>query len=54
MADSKTSLEVVKKALRQEAKLGQILISQTSLTEEQLREALQIPERSGEAVSVRS
>ena len=37
----KSTLELVKQALQQETKIGQILLAQTSLTQEQLREALQ-------------
>jgi len=43
----KTSTELVKQALKGEAKIGQILISQTSLTEDQLREALAIQKEKG-------
>ncbi len=39
--------EQVKKAFRKNVKLGQILLSQTSLTEEQLREALKIQKEKG-------
>jgi general secretion pathway protein E len=38
---AKTSAQLVKNALRQETKLGQILLQQTSLKEEQLRDALE-------------
>lgn len=41
------SSEVAKKALRQETKIGQILLSQTSLTEAQLTEALHIQKEKG-------
>jgi general secretion pathway protein E len=41
------ALELVKKALKTEAKIGQILLSQTSLTEDQLREALTIQKEKG-------
>lgn len=39
--------EIVKKALRQEIKIGQILLSQTSLSEDQLKEALSIQKEKG-------
>jgi general secretion pathway protein E len=39
--------DIIKKAMRQEAKIGQILLSQTSLTEVQLREALAIQKEKG-------
>jgi len=47
VSTEKTALEIVKKALRQETKLGQILLSQTSLSEDQLREALAIQKEKG-------
>lgn len=39
--------EIVKKALRQEMKIGQILLSQTSLSEVQLKEALELQKTKG-------
>ncbi len=42
-----TATDIVKKALKQELKLGQILLSQTSLSEVQLREALTIQKDRG-------
>jgi general secretion pathway protein E len=39
--------DIIKKALRQETKIGQILLSQTSLTEPQLREALAVQKEKG-------
>ncbi len=42
-----SAIDIVKKALKQEAKIGQILLSQTSLTETQLREALAIQKEKG-------
>lgn len=51
MADStdvtKTNVSLVQRAMKQEAKIGQILLSQTSLTEAQLKEALQIQKEKG-------
>lgn len=43
----KSSLELSRQALRQETKIGQILLAQTSLTEEQLREALKFQKEKG-------
>lgn len=43
----KTSTDIAKKALSQQAKIGEILLSQTSLTEAQLREALAIQKEKG-------
>ncbi len=40
-------VSLVQRALKQEAKIGQILLSQTSLTEAQLKEALQIQKDKG-------
>lgn len=42
-----TNQALVKKALKQDSKIGQILISQTSLTEEQLKSALEIQKEKG-------
>jgi general secretion pathway protein E len=42
-----SSREIVKKALRTESKIGQILLTQTSLTESQLKEALSIQNEKG-------
>jgi general secretion pathway protein E len=39
--------ELIQKALRQESKIGQILLTHTSLNETQLREALQIQKDKG-------
>lgn len=39
--------EIIKRAMKQETKLGQILLSQTSLNEAQLREALTIQKEKG-------
>ena len=39
--------EIIKRAMKQETKLGQILLTQTSLKEEQLREALTIQQEKG-------
>ena len=51
MADStdvtKPTVSLVQRAMKQEAKIGQILLSQTSLTEAQLKEALQIQKDKG-------
>jgi general secretion pathway protein E len=44
---SKSVSEAVKKVFRQESKLGQILLSQTSLTETQLLEALKVQNEKG-------
>jgi general secretion pathway protein E len=44
---SKSATEVIRKVLKQETKIGQILLSQTSLTEAQLREALAIQKEKG-------
>jgi len=44
---AKNSSNLVKQALRQETKLGQILLSQTSLKEEQLRDALEFQKAKG-------
>ncbi|MBI4402708.1 MAG: type II secretion system ATPase GspE [Deltaproteobacteria bacterium] len=41
------SSEILKKALRRDIKIGEILLSQTSLTEAQLKEALQIQKEKG-------
>jgi general secretion pathway protein E len=43
----KTSTEIIKAALKQELKIGEILLSQTSLNETQLREALNIQKEKG-------
>ncbi len=43
----KNATEVINRVLRQENKIGQILLSQTSLTEDQLREALNIQKEKG-------
>lgn len=42
-----TASQVAKQALLQETKIGQILLSQTSLTENQLKEALEIQKEKG-------
>lgn len=42
-----STADIVKKALGQELKLGQILLTKTSLTEQQLREALAIQKEKG-------
>ncbi len=51
MADStdvtKPAVSLIQRAMKQEAKIGQILLSQTSLTEAQLKEALQIQKEKG-------
>jgi len=51
MADNtgiiKPPVSLVQRAMKQEAKIGQILLSQTSLTEAQLKEALQIQKEKG-------
>ena len=44
---TKNATDIVKKALNQDAKIGQILLSQTSLTEAQLRDALAIQKEKG-------
>jgi general secretion pathway protein E len=44
---AKSTAEIVKRLARQESKIGQILLSQTSLTENQLREALAIQKEKG-------
>ena len=44
---TKTNVSLVQRALKQEAKIGQILLTQTSLTEAQLKEALQIQKEKG-------
>ena len=44
---TKEGAEAYKKAFRAELKIGQILLSQTSLTEEQLREALEHQKEKG-------
>jgi len=44
---TKPPVSLVQRALKQEAKIGQILLSQTSLTEAQLKEALQIQKEKG-------
>lgn len=44
---TKGTSEIVKNALRQEMKIGQILLSQTSLSETQLKEALEIQKQKG-------
>ena len=44
---NKGASDVVRKALKQEMKIGEILLSQTSLTEPQLREALAIQKEKG-------
>ncbi len=43
----KNATEIINRVLRQENKIGQILLSQTSLTEAQLREALAIQKEKG-------
>ncbi len=45
---TKSAAEIVKEALKQELKIGQILLTKTSLTEAQLREALAIQKEKGE------
>lgn len=47
MSPTKPSTDIAKQALRQETKIGEILLSQTSLTEAQLREALAIQKEKG-------
>ena len=44
---TRSASEIVRKAMKQEMKLGQILISQTSLTEAQLRDCLTIQREKG-------
>lgn len=44
---TKSATDIVKQAMKQETKIGEILLSQTSLTEVQLREALAIQKERG-------
>jgi len=46
-ATTPSTTDLVKRAMRQEAKIGQILLSHTSLTEVQLRDALTIQKEKG-------
>ena len=44
---AKSTSDIIKRALRQEMKIGQILLTQTSLSEDQLRDALAIQKEKG-------